>query len=256
MFDICVNLDSDRFTSDQQVVLERAFQSGVSYMALTGSNLTSSSNILEFCKKDPKRLCCTAGIHPHDADSFSQTTWPAISHLAKNPLVKAVGECGLDFNRQFSASPQQEECFKAHLSLAEKIQKPLFLHQRDAFDTFITIVEDFSPTTPMVVHCFTDSKRELKRLLDNDCYIGITGWICDDRRNQQLLEAVRYIPLDRLMIETDAPWLIPRTLKKVRRNEPAFLIHVAKRLAQEMGIELNEVISKTTDNAKRFFRMR
>jgi len=255
MFDICVNLDSDRFASDQQEVLNRAFECGVQYIALTGSNLESSSNMHRIAMQDPKRLCSTAGIHPHDADSFTESSWTELKRLAKQPLVKAVGECGLDFNRNFSPSPQQETCFRAHIELAEQIEKPLFLHQRDAFSDFIRIVDELSPSVPLVVHCFTDGPRELEQLLDRGCYIGITGWICDDRRNHQLLEAVQYLPLERVLIETDAPWLTPRHLKKIRRNEPAFLIHVANRLAQEMKVNVNDLIAHSTLNAKTFFGM-
>ena len=255
MFDICVNLDSDRFQSDRQEVLARAYQQGITTIALTGNNLGSSKRMTDLAATDPARLCSTAGIHPHDADSYNESMWPELVHLAKHPRVKAVGECGLDHNRQFSPSPQQEVCFRAHISLAEQINKPLFLHQRDAFAEFVRIIDEMAPTVPMIVHCFTDGPRELDQLLDRGCFIGITGWICDDRRNSQLKLAVKNLPLDRVMIETDAPWLTPRSLKKVRRNEPAYLPIVAQRLAEEMNVTLDELVQHSTENAKRFFGM-
>lgn len=253
MFDICVNLQSERFNHDRDEVIENAFQNGVQYIALTGSNLASSHFSMEYSQKNPDRFCATAGIHPHEASSFNTKLWEELSGLAKNPLCKAVGECGLDYFRNISDPGIQRECFRAHIQLAKELQKPLFLHQRDAFQDFIDILDQEAPEVPVVVHCFTDGKYELQELLRRDYFVGITGWICDDRRNHSLLEAISYLPLEKMMIETDSPWLTPRHLKKVRRNEPSFLHHIVTRISQETDFEKEAVIHHSTKNAKKFF---
>lgn len=253
MFDICVNLQSERFDHDRDEVIEKAFQQGVEYIALTGSNLPSSYFALEYSQKDPSRFCATAGIHPHEAQSFCPELWKEISILATNPLIKAVGECGLDYFRNFSSPEIQKKCFQAHIRLAQELGKPLFLHQRDAFTEFIDILDEERAQVPVVVHCFTDGKEQLLALLDRGYFIGITGWICDDRRNQALLEAIHHLPLERMMIETDSPWLTPRHLKKIRRNEPSFLSHVVSRISRETGHTEEDIIFHSTQNAKHFF---
>ena len=253
MFDICVNLQSERFNQDRDEVIENAFQNGVQYIALTGSNLASSHFSMEYSQKNPDRFCATAGIHPHEASSFNTKLWEELSGLAKNPLCKAVGECGLDYFRNISDPGIQRECFRAHIQLAKELQKPLFLHQRDAFQDFIDILDQEAPEVPVVVHCFTDGKDEIQELLRRDYFVGITGWICDDRRNHSLLEAISYLPLEKMMIETDSPWLTPRHLKKVRRNEPSFLHHIVTRISQETDFEKEAVIHHSTKNAKKFF---
>ena len=253
MFDICVNLQSDRFDHDRDNVIEKAFQNGIEYIALTGSNLDSSYFALEYSQKDPSRFCATAGIHPHEARNFTVDLWEEISTLANNPLIKAVGECGLDYFRNFSPPEIQRECFHAHIQLAKELGKPLFLHQRDAFPEFLDILDAENPDVPIVVHCFTDGKDEMQELLHRGYFIGITGWICDDRRNEQLLKAISHLPLEKMMIETDSPWLTPRHLKKIRRNEPSLLSHVVKRISSETGHSEQDIIQSTTQNAKLFF---
>lgn len=253
MFDICVNLQSDRFDHDREQIIEKAFQNGIEYIALTGSNLSSSYFALEYSQKDPARFCATAGIHPHEASSFTPDLWEELATLAVNPLIKAVGECGLDYFRNFSSPEIQKECFQAHIQLAKNLNKPLFLHQRDAFSPFLDVLDQENPQVPIVVHCFTDGKAEIQELLKRGYFIGITGWICDDRRNHQLLEAIQELPLDKLMIETDSPWLTPRHLKKIRRNEPSLLPHIVRRISVETGYSEETIISHSTKNAKQFF---
>ena len=257
LFDICVNLASERFEQDREEVLLRARAAGVKYLALTGGCLASSTRAKEWAKSSPD-LCSTAGIHPHEASAFSETCMAAIQELAVSDTVRAVGECGLDYNRDFSPRPVQKKCFAAQIQLAQKLEKPLFLHHRDALDDFLGILDEAGPLPPAVVHCFTHGRDALHAFLDRGFYIGVTGWICDERRGAELRELAGEIPLDRLMIETDAPWLTPRDMRpkpKKGRNEPAFLAHILGRIAHHMGRTDAEVAEASTSNALKFFGM-
>ena len=185
-----------------------------------------------------------------------------LAALLKEKKVVAVGECGLDFDRDFSPRPMQESCFHAQLSLAEEVQKPLFLHERAAFDRFIAILKEHSSLPEGVVHCFTGQLKEAKTYLEMGYYIGFTGAITDVRRFAALEEVVRYVPLDRMLIETDAPFMMPKNVPtrqlsyhQQRRNEPAFLPYVAQTIAHYKGVPLKAVADKTRENAEALFKL-
>jgi TatD DNase family protein len=237
-------------------VLARAQAAGVAAIVVTGTSVDGSRAALRLADAHP-RLYCTAGVHPHDAAHCNAETIPALEALLGHAKVRAVGECGLDFNRNYSPHPDQEKWFVAQLELAALVRKPVFLHSRDAHPRFADIVREFRDKVPAAVaHCFTGERDELRAYLDLDLHIGITGWICDERRGTHLLELVREIPADRLMLETDSPYLTPRTLKpqpKSRRNEPAFLPYVLTTVANALGKPPEEVARATTATAKRFF---
>ncbi|MDG1732545.1 MAG: TatD family hydrolase [Thalassotalea sp.] len=258
MIDIGVNLTNSRFDKDRNIVLENALSAGVSHQIITGTNLLESEKALELCLQH-NNLYCTAGVHPHDADNVAVDYIEQLSKLASYPKVRAIGECGLDFNRNFSTPENQQRVFSEQVNLASSVNMPLFLHQRDAFDAWQNILTPALSKIPAAVsHCFTGNLKELKACLDMGLYIGITGWICDDRRGQELYDIARYIPLDRIMIETDAPYLTPRTIRpkpKSSRNEPKYLPFVAQTLAQAMGIDTNTLIMHTSNNAKRCFQI-
>ncbi|NLY80236.1 MAG: YchF/TatD family DNA exonuclease [Lysinibacillus sp.] len=259
LIDIGVNLADKQFQDEQHEVIERAFQFGVNQMILTGSSIKSSKESLEIAKNYPNRLFSTAGIHPHDAKHFSNQTIYELEILANHDEVVAIGECGLDFNRMFSPQDIQEECFDAHLLLARKLSMPLFLHERDAQNRFCEIFANYRDLTEnSVVHCFTGNEEQVKKYVSMGFYIGVTGWICDERRGQDLQNAVKFIPLNRLLIETDAPYLLPRNLEnkpKNRRNEPAFLPHIVKEIAKYMGVTPEEVVKHSTANARKLFSL-
>lgn len=259
LIDIGVNLTDKQFQIDQHDVIDRAFQSGVHQMILTGSSISSSKQSLNIAKSYPSRLFSTAGIHPHDVKTFTNQTTNELEQLAKCDEIVAIGECGLDFNRMFSPQEKQEECFEAHLHLARKLSMPLFLHERDAHERFCEIFANYSDLAETsVVHCFTGNEEQVKKYVSMGFYIGITGWICDERRGQDLQKAVKFVPLDRLLIETDAPYLLPRNMEnkpKNRRNEPAFLPHIVKEIAKYMGVTAEEVASHSTANARKLFNL-
>jgi TatD DNase family protein len=202
-------------------------------------------------------LSSTAGVHPHHAHGFDAAQGAELRDLLNQPQVVAVGECGLDYFRNFSPRDAQRAAFAAQLKLAAAARKPVFLHQRDAHADFTAMLREFRTSlTGGVAHCFTGGRSELEDYLALDLSVGITGWVNDERRGQGLREAVPHIPGDRLMLETDAPYLLPRDLDpkpKSRRNEPGYLPHIARTVASLRGEPLEAVAAATTANAIRFF---
>ena len=256
MFDACVNLHSEQFSANPWAVIERGFEAGITGMGLTGSCLESSRLAIELAQQNPDKLCATVGLHPHSAKDFSPELMDAFREMATHPIVRAIGECGLDHFRNISTPTQQRECFIAHLNLARELQKPLFLHQRDAFTEFIDIMDTHAPNVPTLVHCFTDGITELKALLERGYLVGITGWIADTRRNQELLAAIPSLPLEQMLIETDAPWLTPRNIpkfRKIKANEPKYLSYVVEAISQATGHAVEDIINHSTQNARHFF---
>ncbi len=196
-------------------------------------------------------------MHPHHAVEYTDEADAELRDLHRAPEVVAVGECGLDYHRDFSPRPAQRRAFERQLQIAVDTGKPLFLHQRDAHDDFLAILKTFDGKLgPAVVHCFTGTRAELHACLDAGYYIGITGWLCDERRGLHLREIVKDIPGDRLMIETDAPYLLPRTVKPApshRRNEPMYLRHIVEELARDRGEAVEVTAALTTATARTFF---
>ena len=257
LVDIGANLTHPAFREDLPEVLARARQAGVTAIVVTGTSVAESLNALKTSNAYPQTVYATAGVHPHHARECNDTTIPALRVLAQQPRVVAIGECGLDFNRNYAPHPDQEKWFVAQMELAIEVKKPLFLHSRDAFPKFSDLIKAHKNRLPKAVaHCFTGEKAELHAYLDLGLYIGITGWICDERRGAHLLELVRDIPADRLMLETDSPYLTPRDLHpqpKARRNEPAHLPHILRSVARSIGKPPDQVAAETTRNAQAFF---
>jgi TatD DNase family protein len=259
LIDIGANLAHDSFDADRDAVLARARRAGLSAIVVTGSDVASARAALQLARAHPGFLYATAGLHPHHAANLDEETLQALHELALAPQAVATGEMGLDFFRDFAPRPVQERAFQRQLEMAAAVGKPVFLHQRDAHARFLPILREQLDRFPAaVVHCFTGSRAELRDYLDLGLYIGITGWICDERRGRHLLECVRDIPPDRLMLETDAPYLLPRSLQPrpaSRRNEPAYLTAVLATVAQALGRPADEVAAATTATARQFFRL-
>lgn len=261
LIDIGINLINRQFKNDAAAVIKKAVDAGVYRMLLTGTSVSNSEQSHLLAQQYPGQLFSTAGIHPHDAKHFDGQSINRLKALLQQPQVVSVGECGLDFDRDFSPRPIQEQCFEAQLQLAIETQKPLFLHERAAFDRFVGIMASFLPALPAaVVHCFTGTLAEAKTYLDKGFYLGFTGAITDTRRFAHLEEVVKYVPLDRLMLETDAPFMLPKNVPRPqlvrgqeRRNEPAFLPFVAEAVAHIKGITVAAIAHSTTQNANRFF---
>ncbi|WP_428311937.1 TatD family hydrolase [Hydrocarboniphaga sp.] len=258
LIDIGANLAHESFDADLPAVLERARAADVAAIVVTGSSADSSGTAARLAAAHAGYLYATAGLHPHHASDWTQAMAQQFRALAAQPGVKAIGECGLDYFRDLSPRDAQRRAFAEQLDLAVELQLPVFLHQRDAHTDFLAILRDYRPhLVDAVVHCFTDTVEALADYLQLDCHIGITGWICDERRGRHLLDAVKLIGSDRLLIETDAPYLLPRTAPKVahRRNEPAYLIYVLRTIAAARGVSQEQLAESTTANARRFFQL-
>ena len=263
LVDIGANLGNKAFRDDLDGVLARALEAGVETIVATGTTVTASRHaweLVERARPGPSpRLFSTAGIHPHHASTYGPDALFALRELCARKEVVAVGECGLDFDRNFSPRAEQLRCFEAHLELAAELQMPVFLHERAAFEDFAAILAKHRSHIPRaVVHCFTGTAAALERYLELDLHIGLTGWICDERRGTHLRELVSRIPKDRLMIETDAPYILPRTIRprpKSNRNEPALLPYVLRTVAEARGESAEELARSTTETARAFFAL-
>ena len=259
LIDIGSNLTHDSFKADRDAVMARALQAGVRRQIVTGADLAGSAQAAALAADHPSRLWSTAGVHPHHAQSFDGSQREALLELLRRPRVVAVGECGLDYYRDLSPRATQRAAFIAQLELAVQTDKPVFLHQRDAHEDFLAVLEDYSGRLKGgVAHCFTGGRTELEAYLALGLYVGITGWACDERRGLELRKTVPHIPANRLLIETDAPYLLPRDLRplpKGRRNEPAFLPHIAAAVANLRGETLMAVAQATSRNAEALFAL-
>ena len=256
LFDICFNFTSSKFRDDEEQVLQRALEAGVSHFLITGSDQDDSQFAVELANRYKHGMYATAGVHPHLAKNWQDNTLDTLRSIAKSERVKAIGEAGLDYNRNFSTHEQQEHAFRAQIELAIECQKPLFLHERDAHKEFYAILNEYKQDLgPTVVHCFTGNAEALENYLHMDLYIGVTGWICDERRGTHLHELVGTIPSDRILIETDAPYLFPRTIQprpKQMRNEPMHLPHIAEQIAHHRGDSVEDLYDYTMHNALSF----
>ena len=259
LIDIGCNLTHDSFDIDRNDVIEAAFEAGVQQMIVTGASAEGSQAALKLANQWPSKLFATAGVHPHRASAYNSDTDALLRELASQPSVVAIGETGLDYFRDFSPRKEQRSSFEQQIRIAIDTGLPFFLHQRDAHDDFIAILKPYrEQLTDVVVHCFTGSKPELYEYLDMDCYIGITGWICDERRGTHMKAYMPDIPANRIMIETDAPYLKPRNLRpklKSHRNEPRLLPWILGTLAACRNEHPETLAQATTRNARTFFRL-
>lgn len=260
LVDIGINLTHDGYDNDRDAVMARAAAAGVVQMIVTGASAEGSRKAVALAHRHPATLYATAGVHPHHATELTEQLAHELEGLAHKPEVVAVGECGLDYFRDFSPRDVQRAAFARQLEIAARVGKPVFLHQRDAHDDFIAILREHAGalTAGAVAHCFTGKASELEEYLRMGLHVGITGWICDERRGAHLLPLMRHIPAGKLMIETDGPYLLPRDLHPKpasRRNEPAYLPHIAATIARARGESLEQLAAATTAAARRFFRL-
>ncbi len=260
MIDIGANLSHKSFARDLHDVMQSAIDAGIDRMIVTGTSLTENEKALALAKKYPDLLACTAGVHPHHADEVCASSgWlDTLARSAEAPKVCALGETGLDYHRGFASRKNQQRVFGAQLDLAETVKKPLFVHERDTEGALADmLIARSSSIAGAVVHCFTGTRRDLVRYLDAGFMIGVTGWLCDERRGARLQELVKCVPEDHLMIETDAPYLTPRNMPKPfpYRNEPANLVWIVKKLAELTAREAAQIKFSTAENARRFFSL-
>ncbi|MFU8833503.1 MAG: TatD family hydrolase [Wenzhouxiangella sp.] len=257
LIDIGCNLTHESFEKDRAEVIANAQAQGVLQMVVTGASEAGSVKASQLATLWPGTLYATAGVHPHLASDFTSDTASVLAELHREDSVVAVGECGLDYFRDLSPRSAQRKAFERQLELAVACGKPVFLHQRDAHEDFVAILREFRPhLARAVVHCFTDTREAMLDYLALDCHIGITGWICDERRGHHLKEFVAEIPAGRLMIETDSPYLKPRNLRpkaRTHRNEPQWLPWIAGTVAACRGVSPPRLAEETTACARDFF---
>ena len=263
MIDIGVNLLHPQLAADRDAVIARARAAGVTQMLVTATDLDTAAAAIALCEETD--LYCTAGVHPHHAAAAPENLTDRLTELAGSCRVKAIGETGLDFFRNFSPPDVQRHVFHTQLEAARRIGLPVFVHDRDSDGAVFEALRGMADALPgVVVHCFTSDARDLERYLTLGCYIGITGWITEKKRGAGLARAVTGLPLDRLLIETDAPFLRPHNVPadwhtrhapgaSRRRNEPALLPWVARGVAEAMGVPVEEVIAHSTANARKLF---
>ncbi len=259
LIDIGANLTHESFNSDRETVISEADAQGVVQMVITGASASGSRRASEIVRQYPGKLFATAGVHPHHASDYDTATGQLIRELALQPALVAIGETGLDYYRDLSPRDDQQQAFEAHIEIAIETGLPMFLHQRDAHKDFLAIVKHYrSQLKAVIVHCFTDTREALHDYLDIDCYIGVTGWLCDERRGQHLKESVGDIPQDRLLVETDSPYLKPRSMRPrvaTNRNEPKWLPWIVGELAACRGETPDQTAELTTGNARRVFNL-
>jgi TatD DNase family protein len=257
LIDIGCNLTHDSFDRDRHQVIERARVAGITQMVVTGASEKGSIAALGLARDYPGELFATAGVHPHLAADFEDSTEQTLRGLIAHEEVVAVGETGLDYFRDLAPRDVQRDIFMRQLQLGIDSGLPLFLHLRDAHEDFHAILKDVRhQLSKVVVHCFTGKQDELHQYIELDCHIGITGWICDERRGTHMKDFLQDIPIDRLLVETDAPYLKPRNLRprvKTHRNEPRWLPWIVGTVAAVRGEHPHYVAERTTANARVFF---
>ena len=256
--DIACNFTSDRFDNDLDEVINQAIVNNITKFGLICSRLSDIDKLLEIYNRYSKDMFFTIGVHPHHANEINEEYLKKLKEVINNNNPHAIGETGLDFFRNLSTYEEQIFAFEEQIKIAIDTNKPLFLHQRDSHDDFIKILRKYSSDiNKSVVHCFTGTKEQLNDYLELDCYIGVTGWICDAKRNVELRKTIKNIPLERLMIETDCPYLIPKNLEekpKNNRNEPIYLNHIANEVATLMKKDINDIREKTYKTSLSFFQ--
>ena len=255
--DIACNFTSDRFKKDLDEVIERAIANNITKFGLICSRLSDIDKLLEIYNRYSKDMFFTIGVHPHHANEMNEEYLEKLKEIINNNNPHAIGETGLDFFRNLSTYEEQIFAFEEQIKIAIETNKPLFLHQRDSHHDFIKILRKYSSDIKKaVVHCFTGTQKQLDDYLELDCYIGVTGWICDAKRNVELRETIKNIPLERLMIETDCPYLIPKNLPekpKNNRNEPNNLNHIVAEISALINIDEDVLRDETFKNTLDFF---
>ncbi|XP_045476862.1 3'-5' ssDNA/RNA exonuclease TatD [Harmonia axyridis] len=279
LIDIGANLTNKKYSRDLDAVIQRAKDSGVQKIMVTGTSVKASKEALRLTRIYPETLYSTAGIHPHDAKSFDEDEWLDLKNIASSPECVAIGECGLDFNRNFSEPEVQKEVFRKHVELAIELNKPLFVHERDAYDDLHKILDEYSgKLPPVVIHCFTGTDQQALGYLSKDFYIGLTGYLCKDKSDSGVRKLLSEggIPLDRLLVETDAPFMYPNIRASklpaqvkdsltersstflnryctFQRNEPCSLPVIVEMIAAFMKKRPEDVALSTSFNALKLF---
>lgn len=256
LFDTHSHINDKQFRNDVDQVINRAHKAGVSAMMVAGYSLPTSRIALKIAKKNPGCFA-SVGVHPHNAKEITDKTVEELTDMAKEPEVKALGEFGLDFNRMFSPKDVQEFWFIRQLELADELQLPVIIHERDTEGRLLTLLQQHhNPERQGVIHCYGGTRKELPAYLEMGYYIGVTGIITQGQRGRDLQEMVGMIPTDKLVIETDCPYLTPHPEKKqFRRNEPAFVKSVMLKIASLLGRDPEELARSVWYNSLELYNI-
>lgn len=253
LIDTHCHLDDERYAEDQESMLERAVLAGVKQFVTIGCDITTSQRALAVTQTVPQAVA-SVGVHPHEAQKAPSDFITQLTVLAAHPKCVAIGECGLDYYYTHSPRDIQQEVFRAQIRLALDVKKPLIVHVRDAHDDCLRILkEEQAHQQPIIIHCFTGSLEHAKQFLNDGCYLSISG-VITFKKPGDLPEVVKMMPLDKLLIETDAPYLAPIP-HRGKRNEPAFITEVCQTIASLLNMPYEQVATLTTQNAKRVFNI-
>jgi len=252
LIDTHCHLTFEPLADEVEVVLERSREAGVTGWITVGTSLEDSRKAVELAAHH-ENMYSTVGIHPHDAKEASEQALDELKELASTNGVVAIGETGLDFHYNFSKQPDQKRVFAAHLDMAKELDLPVIIHSRNAFDETIEILDRHGAGLKGVVfHCFGGSVEQAKLLLGRGYHVSFTG-VVTFKNAQTAREAAQAVPLDRLMVETDCPYMSPEPMRKQKPNEPALMVHTARLLAQLKGMDLEEFARASTSTAQQFF---
>ena len=252
--DIGLNLFSEQYRGEEEEIYRTALANSTAFI-ITGSSMRSSAEAARFAE-GRENVWSTVGVHPHDARHWDEKSGARMRELAAKKCNVAIGECGLDYDRMFSPKDVQLKVFEEQLRIAEELDKPLFLHERDADEDFARLLKAYPDRCKKaVVHCFTGSRKTAEKYLELGCMIGITGWVCDDRRNAEVTDALKIIPIERLMAETDGPYLKPRNVKLKGANRPEYIRYVVEKIADIKQTDEEELRKILMENTRRFFEI-
>ena len=244
------HIQLDRFDSDRSVVIERAKNSQVSIILVVGFDISTSHLAVELADRYD-HIYATVGLHPHDAKRFTPQTLREIALLAEHPKVVALGEMGLDYHRNLSPKSVQKRVFEEQLDLATQLDLPIVVHNRNAFDDILSILENHSQLTGGVLHCFSENTKSMDRVIDVGFHIGIGGPVTY-KKSKDLKQVVKVMPADSFLIETDCPWLAPQ-LRRGKRNEPAYITEIATKIAELRQVTIESVGQTSSQNFRKLF---
>jgi len=253
LFDSHAHLDASKFDKDRDAVIKRAYESGVTHIMNPGADYESSVNAVKLSEQY-EFIYAAVGIHPHDAETLDDMMLGLIKAMARKPKVKAIGEIGLDYHYDFSPRDVQVYWFKKQLQLAKELKMPVIIHDREANDDVLRILkEENSFETGVLMHCFSGSAELARQYIKLGAYLSIAGPVTF-KNSRKLKEVIEMVPLDRLMIETDSPYLTPEPFRG-KRNESKYVRYVAEKIAEIKGLTFEEVAIQTASNAKKYFNI-
>ncbi|MEW9124495.1 MAG: TatD family hydrolase [Thermotaleaceae bacterium] len=251
LFDSHAHLDDERFDQDRDEIIKNAQDRGLSYILNPGADFSSSVKAVELAAKY-EMVYAAVGVHPHDAKDMDESTLLLLKELTKKPKVMAIGEIGLDFHYDHSPRDIQRQCFREQIQLAREVRLPIIIHDREANDEVFKILkEEKAFEVGVLLHCYSGSAELARQYVKLGAYISIAGPVTYNNA-RKTVEVVEKISLDHLLIETDSPYLTPVPYRG-KRNEPAYVYHVASKIGEIKKTSLEEVANATTINAKKFF---